>query len=483
MAVLEIRTFDDPVLRKKARKVPRVNSAVRKTLDDMLETMRVASGAGLAAPQVGVSKRIVVVDVGEGPYFLVNPQIVSRSDEGEVKWEGCLSWPGYIGEVERSLRVTVKALDRDGHDMWVEGEGFLARALAHEIDHLDGVMFVDRAGTITEVPKEETAEVAAEEPKRVTAVFMGSPEFAVPSLDELLQAGIKVPLVVTQPDKPSGRKQAPRPTPVKERAERLGIPVLACDTLKSPEAIEAVRRAKPDFIVVAAFGQKLPREILEAPALGCFNLHPSLLPLYRGGNPVRRAIMNGDAVTGVSIIYMSERVDAGDIAVQKPVEIGQDETCGTLETRLASLGAHALVEAIGLVRSGSAPRTPQDESSATRAPHLGPGEDIIEWGRTAGEIHNLVRALSPRPGAVTWFGGERIKVWETRLLPGGTAGDGPVGSLLGLDGDMALAAAGDGPLGVVQVQPEGKKPMTARAFFAGRRGVGGFFGRIQRREE
>jgi len=281
---------------------------------------------------------------------------------------------------------------------------------------------------------------------------------------------------VTQPDRPYGRKHELRATPVKERAAKLGIPVLACEDVSSPEAVQAVLKEAPDYIVVAAFGQKLPAALLEAPKKACLNVHPSLLPLYRGSNPIQRAIMNGEKVTGVSIMHMSERMDAGDIALQKTVEIGPDETFGTLESRLASLGAHALVEAISLIEAGSGGRTAQDESKATRAPRLRPGEDVIEWDRPSQEVHNLVRALSPQPGAVTWYGDERIKVWETRLLPGRNVSGCRCGSIVGLEESMAIVATGDGAIGILEVQPDGKKVMSASAFLAGRR-RDGIFGR------
>ena len=471
MAVLEIRTFDDPVLRKKAKEVKRVNNSVRKIFDDMLETMRMAQGVGLAAPQVGISKRLIVVDAGDGPYFLANPEVVARSKETETKWEGCLSWPGYVGEVERPLKVSVKGLDRDGHEVWVEGEGLLARALLHEIDHLDGILFVDRATTITEVPKEETSEVSFDDSPRLSCVFMGSPEFAVPSLDELINNGVRVSLVVTQPPKPYGRKKVLKATPVEERARELGIEVITPQRLADREVVEKIRSASPDFIAVAAYGQKLPPEILAIPKYACLNVHPSLLPKYRGGNPIQRQIMAGEKLTGVSIIYMTDRMDAGDICVQKCLEIGPDETFGTLEKRLAVLGAHALLEAMFLVFTGSAGRTPQDEGKATYAPHLKPGEEIIDWNRTAQDVHNLVRALSPVPGAVTVFDDERIKVWETRLIaPSGRAmGKESPGVILGTEGDMIKVQCGQGIIGILKVQPEGKRPMTARAFLLGRR--------------
>jgi methionyl-tRNA formyltransferase len=483
LAIHEIRRFGDPVLRKVSRPVPRVNNAVRKVLDDMLETMRNASGAGLAAPQIGVSKRLVVIDIGEGPLFLVNPEIVSRSEETQTGIEGCLSLPGYVGEVERPLRVSVRALDRDGHSVWVDGEGYLARALCHEIDHLDGILYSDRASTISEVKEEEPEDGSRDEEgneREIRAVFMGSPEFALPSLDELVSAGVKVELVVTQPDRPFGRKQELLATPVKRRAIELGIPVLTSERVSEPHIVEKILAIKPHFVIVVAFGQKLPKEILHAPQLGCLNLHPSLLPKYRGGNPIQRAVMNGDEVTGVSIIHMSERMDAGDIALKKEVPIGPNETFGTLEKRLASVGAHALREVVYLMTLGQIPRTPQDESRASLAPHLSRGEEVIDWTRPALEVHNLVRGLSPRPGAVTYLDGKRIKIWQTRMPSGPSRGSRAPGSIIGVEGESLLVECGDSPIAVTEVQPEGRSIMSASAFLMGLRSkTRAFSGRVE----
>lgn len=481
---LEIRTFDDPVLRKKAKPVARVNNSVRKILDDMLDSMRAASGVGLAAPQVGISKRLVVLDVGEGPYFLVNPEIVSESDETEVQWEGCLSWPGFVGEVERPVRVLVKALDRDGKTTWVEGEGLLARALCHEIDHLDGTMFVDKAISIAEIEeKEEETEEPDIEKVGLTCVFMGSPEFSLPSLDALIKAGIDVRLVVTQPDRPYGRNKILRATPVKQRATELGIKVITPRDMRSADVISAIKEVQPDFIVVVAFGQKLPKEVLELPKYACLNVHPSLLPRYRGGNPIQRQIMAGETETGVSIMYMDEGMDAGDICLQKVVAVGPDETTGTLEKRLSIIGADALIEAIQAVYEGSAPRIPQDERKKTMAFHLKPGEEVIDWNRSAREIHNLVRALAPAPGAVTTFGGERIKIWQTELLDADEKTDAEAcvpGTIIGLQESKLLVCCGEGVLAVTELQPEGKKRMSAGAFLAGRQKGPGRFGDLNR---
>ena len=297
----EIYTFDAPVLRKKAKPVRRVNNKVREQLDAMLEAMRAASGVGLAAPQVGIAKRMVVIDVGEGPHFLINPEIVSQSAETETKWEGCLSWPGYLGEVERPVKVCVKALNRDGHEIWVEGEGLLARALCHELDHLDGVLFIDRAKSIVEVEDDFTG--PDEALSGLKCIFMGSPEFALPSLNGLVQAGADVGLVVTQPDRPYGRKKILTPTPVKQRALELGLEVFTPENISSPEAIERLRLVEPDFIAVAAYGQRIPAQVLELPKYACLNVHPSLLPKYRGGNPIQRQIMAGEQRAGYNHIH------------------------------------------------------------------------------------------------------------------------------------------------------------------------------------
>ena len=472
LSQFEIYTFDAPVLRKKARPVRRINKRIRAQLDAMLETMRAANGVGLAAPQVGISKRMVVIDVGEGPYFLINPEIVSQSEETETMWEGCLSWPGYLGQVERPVRVCVKALDRDGREIWVEGEGLLARALCHELDHLDGVLFIDRAKSIIEIEEEISL-------SGLTCIFMGSPEFALPSLERLVEAGADIRLVVTQPDRPYGRKQVLMPTPVKQRALELGLEVFAPEKISSPDAIERLKRVEPDFIAVAAYGQKIPAQVLQLPKYACLNVHPSILPKYRGGNPVQRQVMAGEQKSGVTIIYMSERMDAGDICLQKTVDIGPNETYGELEQRLAVLGAEALAEAMASVYEGTAGRTPQNEEESSYAPHLKPGEEIIDWEAPAEQIHNLARALSPVPGAVTFFGAERTKIWKTKLLPseGFSFSDDTVpGTILKIDDTMAVVRCGQGVIGVLEVQPAGKNPMTARAFLVGRQGKAEKFG-------
>ncbi len=477
MAVLDICKFDSPVLREKAQPVRKVNNKVRKQLNDMLDTMRSASGVGLAAPQIGISRRMVVIDVGDGPYFLINPEFVFQSVETETKWEGCLSWPGYVGEVERPLRVSVKALDADGRDVWVEGEGLLARALCHELDHLDGILFVDRAISIMEAEPDYVD--GDKDLSSLNCVFMGSPLFAVPALNQLVDSGIDVSLVVTQPNRPYGRKQILTPTPVKKRAIELGLKVFTPDAIGTSQSIEKLTLARPDFIAVVAYGQKLPNSIIELPKYACLNVHPSLLPKYRGGNPIQRQIMAGEQTTGVSVILMGEQMDAGDICFQKSLKLEANETFGELENRLSIEGAQALVETIWSIYTGSAECKSQKESEATFAPHLKRGENVIDWKLSAHQIHNLVRALSPKPGAVTMFGNELTKIWRTQIMSLQRVSnlDRTVpGTVVKINGTMAIVKCGKGLLGVLEVQPAGKKTMAAAAFLAGRQKLTARFG-------
>ncbi|MEW6522646.1 MAG: methionyl-tRNA formyltransferase [Bacillota bacterium] len=466
MAVLEILKYDHPSLRTQARPVRVITRSVLTLLDDMLETMKAASGVGLAATQVGVARRVVVIDVGEGPIELINPEIVARSGE-EVAVEGCLSVPGLVGEVARAARVTVGALDRHGRPVWVEGADLLARALQHELDHLDGIIFLDRARSITEVPASAGLKV----------VFLGTPDFAVPAL-RALERHYHVLAVITQPDRLSGRTSGVVPPPVKLAAAELGLDTWQPESCRSPGLVESLEELAPDVLVVVAYGQILPEAMLKVPRLGAINAHASLLPKYRGAAPIQRAIMAGETRTGVTTMYMTRRLDAGDIILQEAVDIPPDATAGTLHRRLSVVSAGLLVKTLELVAKGEAPRVPQDETAATYAPPLGPEDEIMDWNRPALALRNQVRALNPRPGAYTFDRGRRLKVWEAELYPGtGAARPGQVVTLA--DGGPVVAT-GDGCLQLVQVQPAGGRVMDGGAYL---RGHAVFPGQILGKEE
>lgn len=301
----------------------------------------------------------------------------------------------------------------------------------------------------------------------VRIVFMGTPEFAVPSLRALVSAGYTVAAVVSQPDRPQGRKKLLVPTPVKAAAEELGIPVLQPERMRRPEAIEAIAAYKPDLIVTAAYGQILPKPLLDLPRLGCINVHGSLLPKYRGGAPIQRAIMNGETVTGVTILYMAEGLDTGDMISKVEVPIEPEDTAGTLFGKLSEAGAELLVRTLPDIIAGTARAVPQNDEEATYAPNLTREDERLDWSRGARELYNQVRGLVPFSGAFTLLNGEVFKVWKCRPaeVPGGAAGAPP--GTIRAEGGRLFVATGDGWLELLEVQPAGKKAMPAAEWLKG----------------
>jgi methionyl-tRNA formyltransferase len=306
-------------------------------------------------------------------------------------------------------------------------------------------------------------------------VFMGTPAFAVPSLSVLLEEGANVAAVVTQPDRPQGRKREPVPPPVKAFARERGLTVLQPEKLRRPEAVAELAALKPDLIVTAAYGQILPRAVLDLPPRGCVNVHGSLLPRYRGGAPIQRAIMNGETVTGVTLMYMAETLDTGDMIASVEVPIKETDTAGDLFEKLGKAGAELLRRWLPALMDGTAPRTPQDERLATYAPNLTREDERIDWARTAREVHNQVRALAPMVGAYALWRGQPFKVWacfppreeDTRLS--GDWGKLPPGAVLEAGRSGIRVRTGDGSIVLAMVQPAGKKAMPAAEFARGAR--------------
>jgi len=293
----------------------------------------------------------------------------------------------------------------------------------------------------------------------VNIVFLGTAELACPCLEALArQPGVEIAGVVTQPDKPKGRDLRLAPPPVKVTATKLALPVWQPAKIKDPAAIEQLRTAQPDLIVVVAYGQLLPPAILELPARGCINVHTSLLPRWRGASPIQSAILAGDAETGVTTMFLNERMDAGDIILQRREPIRPDDTSGTLHDRLAKIGAEVLVETIALENP---PRQPQDEAQVTLARKLTKEDGRIDWRKPAVEIERQVRAFDPWPGSLTMLGETLLKVWRAEVVPA-TGAPGTV--LPGL-----VVATGEGGLRLREVQPAGGKRMSAEVFLRGYR--------------
>lgn len=299
-------------------------------------------------------------------------------------------------------------------------------------------------------------------------VFMGTPEFAVPSLRALIEAGHQVCGVFTQPDKPVGRHQNRfQFPPVKELALTHNIPVYQPAKLRDAAALAILRELEPELIVVAAYGKILPVDILELPTLGCINVHSSLLPKYRGAAPINWAILNGEKVTGVTIMYMAEGMDTGDIIAQEATRISPVEDAEQLYARLAELGAGLLVKTVSDIAVGTATRTPQDDSQATRAPMLSKELSPVDWSRSAQEIFNQIRGLYPWPGvSTTVLTGEPVKLWGAQVVEKRT--DAIPGAVIAADWGGIDVACGDGQvLRILELQAAGGKRMTAAAYLAG----------------
>lgn len=299
-------------------------------------------------------------------------------------------------------------------------------------------------------------------------LFMGTPEFAVPSLNILADRGYQVAAVVTVPDRPRGRGQKTQASPVKVAALSRSIPVLQPEDLSHPSFISELRAIAPDLIVVVAF-RILPPAVFQLPPKGTFNLHASLLPKYRGAAPIARAIMNGESETGVTTFLLQERVDTGSILLQARVRIGPDETAGELHDKLAEVGAEIVLQTVRLIELGKAEPRPQNDSQATSAPKIFKEDCRIDWSRPANVIHNFVRGLSPVPGAWCMLNGVLVRVFRTSRTVSGREGQGVAhpGVILRADDGSLTVQTGDGPIAILELQQEGRKRMGVAEFLRG----------------
>ena len=293
-------------------------------------------------------------------------------------------------------------------------------------------------------------------------VFMGTPDIAVPALDALVAAGHQIACVYCQPPRPAGRGHRDRPSPVQRAAEANGIPVRYPASLKGADEQREFAALEADAAVVVAYGLILPKPVLDSPRLGCFNAHMSLLPRWRGAAPIQRAVMAGDAETGVSVMRMDEGLDTGPVVLAESVPIGPDDTAGTLHDRLAELGGRLLVEALDGIAAGRLTPAPQPEDGATYAKKLDRAEGRLDWTELAEALERRIRALNPWPG--TWFehGAERIRVLAAELRP---APDGAAPGTV-LD-DAPTVACGTGALALTRLQRAGRAAMDADAFLRG----------------
>lgn len=300
----------------------------------------------------------------------------------------------------------------------------------------------------------------------LNVVYMGTPDFAVPPLQALVKAGYSVTAVVTQPDKPKGRGKTMLPTPVKEEALKHGIPVYQPVKVRDPEFIEILKGLNPDIIVVAAFGQIIPKVVLDLPKYGCINIHASLLPKYRGAAPIQQAVIDGEKESGVTIMRMGMGLDTGDMISKVIVPIEKEETGGSLFDKLAAAGADLLTETLPAIENGTAVYEKQPEESPTPyAAMITKERGLIDFSGNAEEIERLVRGLNPWPSAYTFLNGKNLKVWKCEVLTDTVSAE--PGTVYKTDKKGIYVSCAKGSLILTEIQLEGKKRMDAAAFLRG----------------
>ena len=294
-------------------------------------------------------------------------------------------------------------------------------------------------------------------------IFMGTPDFAAASLEALIDSRHEIQAVVTQPDKPKGRKGELTPSPVKVIAKREGIKVYQPLKVRDEEFVKTLRAYNPDVMVVVAFGQIIPLSILEMPKYGCVNIHGSLLPKYRGAAPIQWAVLDGEKETGITTILMDEGIDTGDILLKKTIKIDTDETSGSLFDKLMALGAKTILETLDELEKGSLTPTKQEESPTAYAKMLTKAMGLIDFTKSAKELDCFVRGMNPWPSAYTLLSGKTLKLWKVRAVDG----SGKAGSVIDIDKESFTIACGEGAIEVLEVQLEGKKRMSAGDFLKG----------------
>jgi methionyl-tRNA formyltransferase len=295
-------------------------------------------------------------------------------------------------------------------------------------------------------------------------VFAGTPEFAVPPLRALLGSPHEICGVYTQPDRPAGRGRKLTPSPVKLLAQESGLPVFQPESLKDEAAQAELHNLKPDLMVVVAYGLLLPRPVIDTPPLGCINIHASLLPRWRGAAPIQRSILAGDSETGVTIMYIEPRLDAGPMLLKKSCRIGPDDTAGDLHDRLARIGAEVLLETLPPIAAGTAQPEMQDESLVTHAAKINKDDAQLDWSQPAAELKRRVRAFNPWPVAETVYRDQILRVWRATVVPASRSE--PPGTLL-IDGENLDVVTGHGCLRLQEIQLPGGKRIPARDFING----------------
>lgn len=417
--ILKITKNTDPIWKKKFVDVE-VTPQLTRIVADMKETLDFTQGVGLAAPQVGYPYRLFIVDYADLKETFINPKIISKNEETDFVEEGCLSIPGYRGLAERQTELEVEYTDLTGKRKKAKVSGFYARIIQHEYDHLGSIFYTERV--------KRKQDLYHFEPIKI--VFFGSNEFSAVILKSIIGLSVvgdySIPLVVTSPDQPTGRGQRIQPSVVKNLAKEFDIPVVTPERLAKKEEdtfvltntdfYQHIKKLSPDIIVLAAYGKILPKEILEIPKIAPVNVHPSLLPKYRGPSPIQAAILNGDKTTGVTIMKMNEKMDEGDVYLKGRYTLKADETGESLTFALAKIGKDLLHHVIHYLSIKKLKAKPQDTTKATYTKIIKKEDGKIDLNKPPKNLERMIRAYHPWPGVWTNY---KIKDQELRikLLP------------------------------------------------------------------
>ena len=411
--ILPLTKHTESIWKHKFSNIPKITPEIKKIVADMKETLELTSGVGLAAPQVGKNLRLFIINYGSLKEAFINPRLIRYGKETDEQEEGCLSVPGARGLVNRPTQVEIEYLDINGKKKKAALKGYYARIIQHEYDHLSSTFYINRIL--------DKSKIYTYNPIKI--VFVGTPKFGAVILKTLygqqLVGEHTVQLVITAPDKPSGRGGRTLPSEVKQLANNFKLPVLEPATIKgNKELVLKLQSLSPDFLVVASYGKILPREILDIPKKGALNVHPSLLPKYRGPSPIQTAVLNGEKSTGVTIMKMNEKMDEGDILSSARVRITSKDTSEVLSGRLAKLGSNLLLRTLHLYFNNKLKPRVQNSRLATYSKIITKEDGLIDWRNppTGGpeNLKNMIRAYHPWPGVWTRYNGKILK-----LLPEG----------------------------------------------------------------
>lgn len=403
--ILKLTKYTDPVWKSKFRNIPQITPEIKRLVNNMRETLEITSGVGLAAPQINEPLRLFITDYGKLRETFINPKITRLGKETDEVEEGCLSVPCKRGLVTRATEAEIEYLDIKGEKKKMILRGYYARIVQHEYDHLSSTFYINRI-------LDEKKIYAY---KSIKVVYFSSSEFGLPVLRTLygqqLVGEIKVNLVVTNPDKPAGRGKEIRVSPVKTVANEFNLPVSTPTLLKqNRELIKELKAASPDFLIVASYGKIIPRALLRIPKKGSINVHPSLLPKYRGASPIQAAILNGDPSTGVTIMKMNEKMDEGDILASIRMKVSAKDTQFSLSAKLSNIGANLILHVLHLTYINKIKAKPQDPSKATYTKILIKEDGYVDWKNPPDKLNNMIRAYYPWPGTWTKYNGKILKL-------------------------------------------------------------------------